>query len=235
MKIIDNFVWIFALAFFITNLPGTSLFSEEINLPEPSYSSQTSVEEALKNRRSVREYQDTELKLKQMSQILWSAYGITKPMPNAPEFLRGGFKTAPSAGARYPLEIYVLAHNVEGLERGIYKFKVVEHELTLVKKGSFMEQLVSASYNQSWIGNAAAAIVYTAVYERITERYGERGRERYVCMDLGHYAQNIYLQCESLDLATCAVGAFDDSKVGELLEISDKETPLYIMPLGKRK
>lgn len=209
--------------------------AETINLPQPYYKSTTSVEEALQDRRSRREFDDDKLQLSQISQILWSAYGITKPMPNAPDFLRGGFKTAPSAGARYPLEIYVLAHNVEGLERGIYKFKVAEHELTLVKKGSFMEQLVSASYNQSWIGEAAAAIIYTAVYERISERYGERGRERYVCMDLGHSAQNIYLQCESLNLSTCAVGAFNDSKVGELFEIKDKETPLYIMPLGKRK
>ncbi|MBS3767858.1 MAG: SagB/ThcOx family dehydrogenase [Candidatus Cloacimonetes bacterium] len=235
MRNIYKYVWLFLFTIMIIYIPGNLFSKEEIKLSEPSYDSKTSVEEALKNRRSVREYKDTELKLKQMSQILWSAYGITKPMPNAPEFLRGGFKTAPSAGALYPLEIYLITDNVDGLMAGIYKYIPQGHKLILVKQGEYKTQLVQAAYGQDWIKQAPAILVYTAVYDRTTDKYGERGRNRYVGIDLGHSGQNVYLQCESLGLATCAVGAFDDEMVQNIVDAHKDETALYIMPLGEPK
>ncbi len=209
--------------------------SDQIELSEPRLHSKTSVEEALQCRRSRRQFKDKPLNIEEISQILWAAYGITKPIPHAPEFLRGGLKTAPSAGARYPLEIYILADKVQGLQDGIYKYNTIKHNLRLIKQGKYLNELVVAAYKQSWIKQAAAVVIYTAVFQRTTERYGKRGRKRYVCMDLGHSAQNVYLQCESLHLATCAVGAFNDVEIQTLLDISEKETPLYIMPIGKQK
>ncbi|MCF7740871.1 MAG: SagB/ThcOx family dehydrogenase [Candidatus Marinimicrobia bacterium] len=206
--------------------------SKIIKLPEPVNESDVSVEEALKNRRSIRSYQDKELKLEHLSQILWSSYGITKSMESGPDFLRGGLRTAPSAGARYPLEIYAVCGNVSDLAAGIYKYDSKEHTLKLLQSGDQRSELSEAAYGQSFIAKAPASLFYSAVYERTTSKYGQRGRERYVCMDLGHSAENVYLQAYSLGIGTCAVGAFSDQDVSKVMQIPEQETPLYIMPLG---
>ena len=203
-----------------------------IDLPEPGFDSKTSVESAMKSRRSIRRFNNKPLNPEQVSQLLWAAYGITKPAPAAADYLRGGMRTAPSAGALYPLEIYLVAGNVEGLDKGIYRYNSEDHKLEMLQKGDQRKSLQSAALNQEHVGSAAVNIVYSAVYERTTSKYGERGELRYVPMDLGHSAQNIYLQCESMGLGTCAVGAFDDKAVSRVLKLSSKETPLYIMPVG---
>ena len=203
-----------------------------IDLPEPRYDSKVSVESAIKNRRSIRSYRDQALELDHVSQILWAAYGITKPMKTGPGYLRGGLRAAPSAGARYPLEIYLVCGNVEQLEAGIYKYDSRNHKLELLSSGDKMQDLAKAAYGQSHVKNAAANIFYSAIYERTTSKYGERGRDRYVCMDLGHSAENVYLQAHALNIGTCAVGAFSDQQAREVMQLPDEETPLYIMPLG---
>lgn len=203
-----------------------------IDLPKPNFDSGVSIEEALKNRRSIRTYLDKSLKLKHISQILWAAYGITQPRESGPDFLRGGLRTAPSAGALYPLEIYLVCGNVESLEPGIYKYNSREHKLEMLEKGDKRNELARAAYGQSHVKNAAADIFYSAIYARTTKKYGERGRKRYVCMDLGHSAENVYLQSYSLNIGTCAVGAFSDEKVEKVMSLPENETPLYIMPLG---
>ncbi len=205
---------------------------QAINLPEPAFESDVPVEEALKNRRSIRSYQDKELTLEHLSQILWSAYGITKPMESGPDFLRGGLRAAPSAGARYPLEIYAVCGEVSGLAAGIYKYDSREHTLKLLQSGDHRSDLTEAAYGQSFIARAPASLFYSAIYERTTSKYGQRGKDRYVCMDLGHSAENVYLQAYSLNIGTCAVGAFSDKEVSKVMQLPDQETPLYIMPLG---
>lgn len=204
-----------------------------IKLPEPEYDSDISIEKALNKRRSIRQYKDEPLSLSEISQILWAAYGITKPIKNAPAFLRGGLKTAPSAGALYPLEIYVVAGNVTDLPAGVYKYKPEGHKLIKIVDGDKRNELYVASLNQDWVKEAPASIVYSAVFSRTTDKYGERGRERYVCMDIGHSAENIYLQAVSLNIGTVAVGAFYDIKLKMAVNMTKKEEPLYIMPLGK--
>ncbi|HEX37540.1 MAG TPA: SagB/ThcOx family dehydrogenase [Candidatus Cloacimonetes bacterium] len=209
--------------------------STEITLPDPSYESSFSIEKALYERRSIRSYDNTtSLALQEISQLLWAAYGVTKPYEK-PVFLRGGLKTAPSAGALYPLEIYLVAWNVDELEAGIYKYFPENHSLILTIEGDKKNQLSSAAWNQTWMEGAASAIVYSAVYSRTTDKYGSRGQDRYVCMDLGHSAQNVYLQGVALGIGTCAVGAFNDKAIKKLLTLPDEETPLYIMPIGKIK
>ena len=200
-------------------------------LPSPKTEGNVSVEEALANRRSHRRFQNRELSAEQLSQILWAAYGITEPIPNRPS-LRGGLRTTPSAGALYPLEIYVAVGNVAGIEAGVYKYFPQEHKIIRTIDKDIREELSAAALGQNTVRDAPVTLIYSAVFSRITDRYGERGRERYVFIELGHSAQNIYLQAETLRLGTCAVGAFTDGRVSELLQLPAEEEPLYLMPVG---
>jgi len=202
-----------------------------VKLPPPVLDGSVSVEKSLAQRRSVRKYAKQPLTLAEVSQLLWAAYGITRPVPDMPQ-LRGGIRTAPSAGALYPLELYVVAGNVTGLVPGIYRYRPETHDLLLVAAGDKRQALFEASGGQASVQSAPASIVYSAVFSRTTGKYGTRGRERYVCMDLGHSAENVYLQCASLGLGTCAIGAFDDDKLKSVVLMPKAETPLYIMPVG---
>lgn len=208
--------------------------SEFIKLPEPKFNSNYSVEEALLNRRSVREFSEEALSLDEISQILWAAYGITEERSH-PAFLRGGLRTAPSAGALYPLDIYLVAGYVKNLPAGIYKYIADGHKLELHASGDFREELAMAALKQDFVMDAPATLFYSAIFSRTTQKYGDRGKERYVCMDLGHSAENVYLQCASLGLGTCAIGAFTDDMISSVMMLSNKEVPLYLMPIGKRK
>ena len=203
------------------------------DLPEPRLLSDVSVEEALQSRRSVRSYMDLPLTLAEVSQLLWAAYGLNKPIDDAPDFLRGGLRTAPSAGALYPLEVYLAARNVTGLAPGIYLYKSETHQLITLVGVDRWQDVSDAGFNQPHFETAAAAIVYSAVFERNTQKYGERGRERYVCMDLGHSGENVYLQAYALKVGTCAIGAFSDLALKQAMRMTKPEEPLYIMPLGK--
>ncbi len=194
----------------------------EIKLPNPKDTGAMSVEEALSRRRSVREYSDQPLSLQEVSQILWAAQGVTSSR---------GFRTAPSAGATYPMELYLTASRVTGLSCGLYHYQPDRHSLRLVTESELSRQLAEASLSQSWISAAPANLIIAAVYERTTRRYGQRGI-RYVYMEAGHIAENVCLQAEALGLGTVVVGAFDDDAVQKVLQI--KEEPLYIMPLGKK-
>jgi SagB-type dehydrogenase family enzyme len=198
--------------------------TDTIKLLEPRYNSKVSIEKALLERRSVREYKNRSMTLAEISQLLWASQGITD--------LGRGFRTAPSAGALYPLEVYVVAGNVDSLPDGIYKYKPYGHELVRIVKGDKRAELCAAALGQPSVKNNAAVIVFSAVYERTTRKYGERGI-RYVHMEVGHAAQNIYLQSVSLNLGTSVVGAFDDREVKRVMNMPDEEQPLCIMPVGK--
>ena len=198
----------------------------EIKLPKPNTKGKMSVEEALSKRRCVRDYKSDALTLEQLSQLLWAGQGIT-----AHDF----FRAAPSAGASYPLELFVIAGNVEGLPAGVYHYNVKEHSLSLHKEGDLKEKLgTTAAFNQKCISEVPACISICAVYERTTKTYGKRG-ERYVPIDTGHTAENIALQAVALGLATVMVGAFEDKKVIDILSLGDEMKPMYIIPVGKQK
>ena len=213
--------------------PETRAAGPLVDLPAPRLESAVSVEEALQNRRSIRSYREEPLTLAEVSQLLWAAYGITKTMEGLPAFVRGGFRAAPSAGARYPLDIYLAAFNVDGLPAGIYLYQSETHQLMRVVEGDTRSEISKAAFNQSHFETASAAIIYSAVFERTMVKYGKRGRERYVCMDLGHSAENVYLQAYALRIGTCAIGAFTDLWLKKACGMTRAEEPLYIMPLGK--
>ena len=199
-------------------------------LPPYAIDGNISVEKALANRRSHRNFRDKAISADQLSQILWAAYGITSPMPDVPH-LRGGLRTTPSAGALYPLEIYVIIGNVEEMAPGIYKYISDGHKLIKVAEGDVRHELSEAALGQRMIREAPVSVLYSAVFSRMTARYGERGI-RYTYIELGHSAQNIYLQAEALGLGTVAVGAFNDDKIKQILNLPADEEPLYIMPIG---
>lgn len=196
---------------------------EQVTLPKLQYESTTSVEQALLKRRSVREFRDVPLALDDLGQLLWAAQGITD---------RVGFRTAPSAGALYPLEVYAVAGNVQGLPTGLYRYIPRGHALRQIADGDKRPALGRAAYDQPSIAEAPAILALCAVYERVTEKYGERGL-RYVHMEAGHAAQNVYLQAVSLHLGTVVLGAFDDARVAETLTLGEREQPLYLMPIGR--
>ncbi len=197
--------------------------ADTVKLPEPSLEGEMSVEEAIKNRRSRRKYRNEALTLKELSQLLWAAQGIT----GGTEY----YRAAPSAGATNPLEIYIVAGNVEGLADGVYHYNPKDNTLELKIEGDLRESLYNYALRQDCVRDAPIDLIFTAVYERTTSRYGDRG-VMYVHMEVGHAAQNVYLQAESLNLGTVVVGAFNNNGIKELLNLS-KEEPLYIMPVGR--
>lgn len=201
------------------------MFLETVKLPAPKYDGSISVEAALYARRSVREYQDLPLTLAEVSQLLWAAQGITSPW---------GYRTAPSAGALYPLEVYLEVGKAKGLSLGIYKYGLFKHELAKLIDGDKRNALTKAAIGQSCVRNGAVNIILSAVYERVTRKYGERG-VRYVYMEAGHAAQNVCLQAISLGLETVVVGAFRDVEVQKVVNMPAQEHPLYIIPVGKKK
>ena len=194
-----------------------------LRLPEPEYDGEFSVEQSLLKRRSVRDYTGEPVTIENVSQLLWAVQGITDSR---------GRRTAPSAGATYPLEVYLVAGNVLQLEPGIYRYSPSGHSLDRVIEGDLRADLAEAALMQMWMANGAMMIVITAVYERTTGRYGERGI-RYVHMEAGHAAQNLYLQATAMELGTVVVGAFQDDQVAEMLQLPQEERPLYLIPVGK--
>jgi SagB-type dehydrogenase family enzyme len=197
---------------------------QPIQLPRPRLKSGVSFEKVLGERRSVREYSSEALTIENVSQLLWSAQGVTRP---------DGWRTAPSAGATFPLELYLVAGNVNGLAQGLYRYRTDQHKLIQLGNKDLRADLAAAAPGQEWMKESAIIIVIAAIYDRATRKYGQRGI-RYAHMEVGHAAQNVYLQAVSLNLGTTLVGAFDDKRVKEVLKLPSDEQPLGLMPIGGR-
>ncbi len=194
-----------------------------IGLPPAQQSGQVSVEQALQTRRSVRSYCYEPLSLEQAAQLLWAAQGVSH---------KSGQRTAPSAGALYPLEVYLIAGNVSGLAAGVYHYQPDSHSLQMAAAGDKRVEVAEAALHQGWMAQAPAMIVIAAVYTRTIVKYGDR-TIRYVNMEVGAAAENIYLQAAALELGTVFVGAFYELKVQSALELAEGEIPLGIMPVGR--
>jgi SagB-type dehydrogenase family enzyme len=196
---------------------------KSIKLPEPRKQGSLSVEEAIQARRSIREYIGQLLSLGEVGQLLWSAQGVTSPW---------GARAAPSAGATYPLELYVVAGTVEGLAPGVYRYGPEEHILVSVRTEDMRAALAEACLGQECVAEGAIDVVLSVVYERTTETYGERGH-RYVHLEAGHAAENLCLQAVALGFGTVPIGAFSDDLVQAVVGMSAEEQPLYVIPVGK--
>lgn len=196
-----------------------------ITLPPPMTAGCTSVETAMQLRRSVRDYRPEILRLTGLGQLLWACQGVTNERGN---------RTAPSAGATYPLEIYLVAGTVEALESGIYHYDPQNHSLELLQTGNYLPALTQAAVGQPAVSRAAAVMVITGVYERTTAVYGSRGRQ-FVHIEVGAAAQNVSLQAVALGLGTVYIGSFDDARVQSVLSLPTDRTPLLLLPIGRQK
>jgi SagB-type dehydrogenase family enzyme len=191
----------------------------KIDLPGPKLKGAISVEEAIQKRRSVRSYSSKGMSMADISQLLWACQGITDGR---------GLRASPSAGALYPLEIYLVKDD------GLFRYIPEGHRLEQVSDKDLKGDLAAAAYGQGFVKEAAIDIVICAVYERIASKYGDRGI-RYTDMEAGHAAQNVFLQAVALGLDSVAVGAFEDAAVSKALNLPAGVRPLYILPVGYRK
>lgn len=189
-------------------------------MPEPI--KDTPLSQLLLRRKSIRRYKSDALSLSDLSRILWSTYGLIDKRR----------RVVPSAGATYPIEIYVFVKNVVGLKQGIYRYDEFRNALIQLKEGDFSRELAKACLDQSWVREAPINIVIVAKYEKTTSWYGERGF-RYIHYEAGHIGQNIYLASTELGLGTVAIGAFIDEGIAELLGVGKEYIILYVFPIGK--
>lgn len=189
---------------------------EGTELPPHREVGQMTVEDAIARRRSVRSFSPEEPGLEPAAQLLWVAQGITS---------EDGLRAAPSAGARYPLETYLAC------PYGLFHYEPAKHAITKAQVEDVRAPLASACFGQTFIADAPLSVIFAAVHERTTSRYGDRGI-RYVYMDVGHAAENVHLQAEALGLGSVPVGAFDDDAVAEVLRLPSDQRPIYIVAIG---
>jgi SagB-type dehydrogenase family enzyme len=183
--------------------------------------------EAINLRHSIRNFRDQPMKKEIFSQLLWAIQGITH------ESMGFEFRAAPSAGALYPVETYLVIHNVEEIESGIYHYGVQNHELEQLKKGDFREAVARAALDQDMAYSASIVFIWTAVFQRSKWKYEQRAY-RYVYLDAGHIAQNLALAAVSFDLGTCQIGALYDEEVNALIGIDgEEESVVYLSAVGQ--
>jgi SagB-type dehydrogenase family enzyme len=190
--------------------------SELITLPKPNQKGPMSLEQTISARRSRRDFSPEPLTLEQIGQLTWAAQG---------QDARSRYRTTPSAGATYPLELFVVTSD------GFFRYLPAEHSLEKVLEQDLRSALSSAAWGQEFIRAAPLTLVFAARFSRTTNRYGQRGI-RYVYMEAGHAAQNVHLQAESLGLGSVAVGAFDDASVSKVLSLQDYTEPIYMVVVG---
>lgn len=196
-----------------------------VPLPEPRWASELSVKEAVEARRSRREYAACPISAGALSGLVHAAQGITEE--------RLSFRAAPSAGALYPIELYPVVHDVRGIPSGIYHYAVRTHELECLEQGDFRRDVTRAGLYQAFLGEAAVCFILSAVFQRTRWKYRERAY-RYVLLEAGHVAQNIYVAATAMGLGACAVGAFYDRQLNELLGLDgDEEAVLYVVSVGE--
>ncbi len=188
-----------------------------IDLPKPDLKGSFPLQSALERRESVRSFRDRPLRVEEISQLLWAAQGRTR---------NGAGRTAPSAGALYPLEVYVAT------PEALYRYLSQTHRMEQIMDGNPIPELASAAFGQSCVSEAPAVIVITARIETTRRRYATRA-ERYVHMEAGHAAQNVHLQAVALGLGSVAVGAFKDDAAARALRLGKDESPIYLIPVGE--
>ena len=193
--------------------------TNQIQLPQPITKGKISLEETILKRRSQRSFIQKDLTLEEISQLLWAGQGITGKGEGF------SLRTAPSAGALYPIEIYLVKKD------GLFHYLSQGHKLEVLSEKDLRDSLASVAWGQGSVSQAAADIVICAVYQRVSAKYGERGI-RYTHIEAGHVAQNIHLEAVALGLGSVPIGAFTDEEVKKILSLPKDHEPLYIIPVG---
>lgn len=200
-----------------------------LSVPEPAAS--PGAEEVMRSRRTLRQFTGEPLTLTEVERLLYFTNGITGAVP-----LEGGtlpLRASPSAGALYPIEVYLAALSVDGLEQGIYHYEVEGNALEFVRPGSFGEEIFEITHRQEMVREASACLFMTAMFGRTKHKYGERGY-RYVLLDAGHLAQNLYLESTALGLGCATIGGFLDDRANRLIGVDGlEESVLYMAVVGR--
>jgi len=201
--------------------------SEMVSLPGP-ISLDVELCSLINNRKSHREFNKQAINLEELSTILWAGYGIREKK------MGFYFRNVPSAGALYPIEIYLVSFNIDSIERGIYHYLPKDHVLELIRKGDFSKELTQASLGQGFVSKGSVTIIMSAFFRRNMAKYGHRGL-RYILLDAGHIAQNMILVGEAMSIGSCPVGAFFDDEVNQLLGLDgEEESVVYMLVFGKK-
>ncbi|MBN2111242.1 MAG: SagB/ThcOx family dehydrogenase [Methanosarcinaceae archaeon] len=185
---------------------------------------------AIEKRKSIRNYSSEPLSVEELSYLLWCTQGVKEVVRDV-----ATFRTVPSAGARHALETYILANNVQGLEKGLYRFLPIEHRLAQTDMGKdIADRICHACLDQPFVKSSAATFIWTAVPYRMAWRYGQRGY-RYLHLDAGHVCQNLYLSAESVGCGVCAIAAFLDEAINPALGLDgESEFVIYVATVGKK-
>ena len=199
-----------------------------IKLPDPEFDKDLRFWNTILNRKSIRKFKNKPLTLYQLNLLLFGMTGVTRIYPQV------AFRTVPSAGGLYPIEIYPIVSIVEGLDKGIYHYNILDHSLEMIKSGDFRLEISKGCLDQKIAYDAAVDFVWTAIIERSKWKYLQRCY-RYIYLDAGHIGQNFYLIAEALGLGACTIGAIYDDEINKLLEIDGiKETAIYVGVIGKK-
>jgi len=196
-------------------------------LPKPTFPETGSLWSILNQRRSKRRYTPEPITIQTLATLLWATQGLTLHTSGYQ------FRTAPSAGALYPVETYLSLHNVEGVGKGIYHFSVADFALEEIGSQDYAGLLTGAALDQGMVAKSAVLFIWTAVFLRALWKYRDRC-VRYVCMDAGHIAQNLQLVATALGLGCCPIGAFYDDEINGVLRVDgEEETAIYLAAVGR--
>ncbi len=182
--------------------------------------------DTLEKRKSIRSYSHEPIKTSDLSFLLWASTGIQRVQ-------RGRqFRTAPSAGALYPIETYIIVNNVEGLDKGLYHYNIATHSLEELKTGDYGIALTHAALDQDMCAEAAVVFVWSAIFNRSKWKYGQRAY-RFIYLDTGHVAENLALAATSIGLGSCQIGAFFDDEINQIIEVDGvQESAIYLSTVG---
>jgi len=200
---------------------------KKINLPNPKFDEIIHFWSVIKNRHSTRKFSEEPLSLMNFSLLLFGMSGLNRIFPQF------SFRTVPSAGGLYPIEIYPVINNVVSIQKGLYHYDIQNHSLELLKEGDFRIKVSEGCLDQNLAFNSAVNFIWTAVIGRSQWKYLQRCY-RYIYLDAGHVGQNLYLVAEALNLGACTIGAICDDELNQFLEIDGKnETTIYVGVVGK--
>ena len=200
--------------------------SEKVALAVFEPSEKLALVDAIKKRKSIRDFDDKPVSKDILSYLLWSCTGIVRQEHGYQ------FRSAPSAGALYPIETYLVVNNVEELQEGMYHYGISGHELEVLKKGSFGEAVCRAGLDQVMCAESSVVFIWSAIFDRSKFKYGQRAY-RYVYLDAGHIAENLALAAVSIGLGSCQIGALYDDEVNDLIDIDGtRESVIYMSVVG---
>lgn len=198
----------------------------KIELPKQNNIKTETLNHAILNRRSIRDFSKKPLSKEQLSYLIWASTGLQRKE-------RGfEYRTAPSAGALYPIETYVVINNVKNIAQGVYHYNIESNHLEEIKKGDYRSAIAEAALNQPMCYHAAAVFIWTAIFNRSKCKYGQRAY-RYIYLDAGHIAENLALSATSINLGTCQVAALYDDEVNQIIDIDGiTESTIYLSVVG---